>query len=267
MRLLLTRPEADAQRTAAALRALGHEAIIAPLLSIAVTADAEIGSGPWAAILITSANAAHAIATHTAVRQFQALPVFTVGQRSAQAMAAAGFADVSSAEGGVAELAHLAAARVKPGASLLYLAGEDRSGDLAGDLRARGFAVQTASHLSRRGCRNACRASQPKPWQAASTACCISRAAAPRPMSEQRAAPTCSRRRPKACPVLHFSPGGRAAVARRRDRHPGRRRAVRGRIDRAYRRGMMCCRHLCPVLCPERLGRFDGLDNLALGIR
>ena len=74
MRLLLTRPEADAQRTAQALRALGHEAIIAPLLRIAVTANAEIGSGPWAAILITSANAAHAIATHTAVTQFQALP-------------------------------------------------------------------------------------------------------------------------------------------------------------------------------------------------
>ena len=144
MRLLLTRPEADAERTAKALRVLGHEAIIAPLLRIAVTANAEIGSGPWAAILITSANAAHAIATHTAVTQFRALPVFTVGQRSAQAMAAAGFADVSSADGGVAELAHLAAARVNPGASLLYLAGEDRSGDLAGDLGARGFDVQTA---------------------------------------------------------------------------------------------------------------------------
>ena len=144
MRLLLTRPEADAERTAKALRVLGHEAIIAPLLRIAVTANAEIGSGPWAAILITSANAANAIATHTAVTQFQAVPVFTVGQRSAQAMAAAGFADVSSADGGVAELAHLAAARVNPGASLLYLAGEDRSGDLAGDLGARGFDVQTA---------------------------------------------------------------------------------------------------------------------------
>ena len=143
MRLLLTRPESDAQRTAASLRALGHETVIAPLLRIAVTADAEIGPGPWAAILITSVNAARAIATRTAVTQFHALPVFTVGQRSAQAMTAAGFADVSSADGGVAELAHLAAARVEPGASLLYLAGEDRSGDLAGDLGARGFAVQT----------------------------------------------------------------------------------------------------------------------------
>jgi uroporphyrinogen-III synthase len=145
VRLLLTRPETDAQRTAAALRTLGHEAIVAPLLQIAILANTGIGPGLWAAILITSANAARAIATHTtAVTQFHALPVFTVGQRSAQAMAAAGFADVSSADGGVAELAHLVAARVAPGASLLYLAGEDRSGDLAGDLGARGFAVQTA---------------------------------------------------------------------------------------------------------------------------
>ncbi len=266
MRLLLTRPEADAQRTAAALRALGHEAIIAPLLSIAVTADAEIGSGPWAAILITSANAAHAIATHTAVRQFQALPVFTVGQRSAQAMAAAGFADVSSAEGGVAELARLAAARVEPGASLLYIAGEDRSGDLAGDLRARGFAVQTAIIY------RAAAAAMPAARRSRGLGKRHRRRAAflapqRRGLCRSSARHRHARGRPKACPVLHFSRGGRAAVARRRDRHPGRRRAVRGCINRAYCRDVMCCRHLCPVLCPERLGRFDGLDNLALGIR
>ena len=67
MRLLLTRPEPDAQRTAAALRAQGHDVIIAPLLRIEPAADAEIGAGPWAAILITSANAAHAVATHARV--------------------------------------------------------------------------------------------------------------------------------------------------------------------------------------------------------
>jgi len=144
VRLLVTRPKIDAEHTAAALRSLGHEAIIAPLLHITVAADARIGSGPWAAIVITSANAAHAIAVHPDLTQLRALPVFTVGRRSAQAIIAAGFADVSNADGGVTELSNLAAARVRPGASLLYLAGEDRAGDLAGDLRTRGFAVQTA---------------------------------------------------------------------------------------------------------------------------
>ena len=143
MRLLLTRPDPDAQRTAAALRAQGHDVVAAPLLRIEPAADAPIGEGPWAAILITSANAARVISTHARVMPLRALPVFAVGRRSAQAMGAAGFADVTSADGDASDLARLVAARLQPAAPLLYLAGEDRSGDLAGDLRARGFAVET----------------------------------------------------------------------------------------------------------------------------
>ena len=145
MRLLLTRPEPDAQRTAAALRAQGHDVIAAPVLRIVPAADAQIGAGPWAAILITSANAAHAVAAHARGTPLRALPVFAVGRRSAEAMAAAGFADVTSADGNVTDLARLVAARMQPAAPLLYLAGEDRSGDLAGDLRAHGFAVETVA--------------------------------------------------------------------------------------------------------------------------
>ena len=143
MRLLLTRPEPDAQRTAAALRTQGHDVMSAPLLRIEPAADAQIGEGPWAAVLITSANAAHAVAAHARVAPLRALPVFAVGRRSAEAMGAAGFADVTSADGNVSDLARLVAARMQPAAPLLYLAGEDRSGDLAGDLRGRGFAVET----------------------------------------------------------------------------------------------------------------------------
>ena len=144
MRLLLTRPDPDAQRTATALRAQGHDVVTAPLLRIEPAANAEIGAGPWAAILITSANAAHAVTAHARLTPLRALPVFAVGRRSADAMGAAGFADVASADGNVSDLARLVAARMQPAAPLLYLAGEDRAGDLAGDLRARGFAVETA---------------------------------------------------------------------------------------------------------------------------
>lgn len=143
MRLLLTRPEPDAKRTAAALQARGHEVIIAPLLRIEAITDAEIGAGPWAAILITSANAAPAIAAHKRYAELRGLPVFAVGERSAQAMRDAGFAQVSSAGGDVHDLVHLVAQRVKPGASLLYLAGAERAGDLAGELGAQNFAVHT----------------------------------------------------------------------------------------------------------------------------
>jgi uroporphyrinogen-III synthase len=143
VRLLLTRPEPDAQRTAAALRAQGHDVVVAPLLRIEPAPDATIGAGPWAAVLITSANAAHAISAHARATPLRALPVFAVGRHSAEAMTAAGFADVTSADGNVSDLARLVAARLQPTAPLLYLAGVDRSGDLAGDLRARGFAIET----------------------------------------------------------------------------------------------------------------------------
>lgn len=142
MRLLVTRPKAAAERTAAALRARGHTVVVAPLLQIEAVADAKIGAGPWAAILVTSANAA-AITAHKRFTQLRALPVFAVGERSAAAMRAVGFADVTSADGDVNDLVRLVAERIKRRASLLYLAGADRSGDLAGSLCARGFAVGT----------------------------------------------------------------------------------------------------------------------------
>jgi uroporphyrinogen-III synthase len=144
VRFLITRPEPDAQRTAAALRARGHHAVIAPLLRVEAISDAPIGAGPWSAIIITSANTAHAIAAHGRHKELCEVPVFAVGERSAEAMRGAGFADVTSADGGVSDLVRLAARHAKPGAHLLYLAGEDRAGDLAGDLRARGFAVDAA---------------------------------------------------------------------------------------------------------------------------
>ena len=145
MRLLVTRPEPDAERTAAALRARGHTVVVAPLLRIEAVEAAEIGGGPWAAILVTSANAASAVAQHVRFEELRSLPVFAVGERSAQAMRAGGFADVSSADGKVDDLVGLVAQRIKPGAQLLYLAGADRSGDLAGALDAQNFTVRTVA--------------------------------------------------------------------------------------------------------------------------
>jgi uroporphyrinogen-III synthase len=143
VRLLVTRPERDGERTAALLRARGHEVIIAPLLRIDPVADADIGGGPWAAILVTSANAAGAIAGHTRFAELKSLPVLAVGERSAQAMRDVGFADVVSADGAGGDLTRLAAARLKQGVPLLYLAGADRSGDIAGDLGAQNYVVRT----------------------------------------------------------------------------------------------------------------------------
>ncbi len=144
MRLLLTRPEPDAQRTAAALRARGHEAVIAPLLRIEAQIDVQIGDGPWGAILVTSANAGPAVAFHERAAQLRTVPVFAVGRRSAQTMTAAGFSDVKHSDGDVSDLVAFVNAQLTPATPLLYLAGEERSGDLAGELRGHGFGVETA---------------------------------------------------------------------------------------------------------------------------
>src|SRR5882724_13653847 len=143
MRLLVTRPEPDNARTAAALRAKGHEVVLAPLFHIEAVAGADLGAPPWAAILLTSANGARAVADHPRRSELIALPVLAVGRSSADAARAAGFADVTSADGDVGDLARLAAARFAGSQSpLLYAAGEDRSGDLAGALSAKGITVR-----------------------------------------------------------------------------------------------------------------------------
>jgi uroporphyrinogen-III synthase len=141
VRLLLTRPQPDAARTAVTLRALGHEPIVAPLIGIEVVSEVDPDGGPWAAILLTSANALWAIAGFAWRDDWRDLPVFAVGDRTAQAVREAGFTAVTSAGGNVNDLAALVAAHLNPPARLLYLTGEDRSGDLADALRARGFVV------------------------------------------------------------------------------------------------------------------------------
>jgi uroporphyrinogen-III synthase len=150
MRLLVTRPEPDAARTAAALRARGHDVMLAPLLSIEPDAEADLGPGPWDGVLITSANAVRAIAAHPRKAELLGLPLFAVGRRSADAARAMGFAEVVSADGDAADLARLVAARdrtpqaaVQVRLPLLHLAGEDRAADLGDMLAAHGIATRT----------------------------------------------------------------------------------------------------------------------------
>lgn len=144
VRLLLTRPQPDAERTAAALRARGHDVLTMPLMRIEPIADADIGAGPWGAVIATSANACRVIAAHKNIAALRGLPLFAVGRRTAQAAEAAGFSAVISADGALDALAALVIGRITDKSlPLLYLAGADRAGDLAGALAARGLRVHT----------------------------------------------------------------------------------------------------------------------------
>jgi uroporphyrinogen-III synthase len=141
MRLVLTRPQDDSERSATALRARGHDVLIAPLMRVE-TIEADIRPY-WGAIIVTSANAAAAIATHPVRDALVKLPLYAVGRRSADAARAAGFTNVTSAGGDLRDLLRIISAR-RPDARapLLYLAGEDRAGDLIGDLAVHGIAAE-----------------------------------------------------------------------------------------------------------------------------
>jgi uroporphyrinogen-III synthase len=142
VRLLVTRPDPDGARTAALLRGRGHDVLHQALLRIEPMADAALGAGPWAAVLFTSANAVRAVAGHRRFNELAGLPAYAVGQRTQAAAVAAGFARVVSADGHVKALTALVASNLHPAnRPLLYCAGEDRAGDLAGALRAHGRPV------------------------------------------------------------------------------------------------------------------------------
>jgi uroporphyrinogen-III synthase len=158
----VTRPEPDAARTAASLRARGHDVVLAPLLRIEFV-DFKLPDEPWSAVVMTSANAARAVAEHPRRAALIAGEAFTVGRHTAEAARAAGFRTVHSADGDKADLADvLRERRGEPVGPLLYLAGEDRAGDLAaGDapvvtvvtyraVKAEHFAPEIAAALVRR---------------------------------------------------------------------------------------------------------------------
>ncbi|HYZ48245.1 MAG TPA: uroporphyrinogen-III synthase [Sphingomonas sp.] len=118
--LLVLRPQPGADATAARARALGLEAIVAPLFRIAPRAWT-LPDGSFDALLVTSANAARMLDD----RLDRATPVYAVGEATRAALEAAGFMQVIAGKAGAAEIVRRAAA---DGVStLLHLAGEDRT--------------------------------------------------------------------------------------------------------------------------------------------
>jgi uroporphyrinogen-III synthase len=142
MRVLVTRPQPDAARTAALVRELGHDAIVDSLLSIAPLTVTGIPKGPFAALAVTSANAARAAAANVALDFARGIPTFTVGGHTAEAARAAGFKKVVSADGDASALARLLQNQLGRGTRVLHLAGEDRARDLSGLLSNSGIAVE-----------------------------------------------------------------------------------------------------------------------------
>ena len=142
---LITRTQPGAQVTAAGVSALGYEPIIVPAAIITPT-HAAIDVVGVQALLMTSAAAARCAKVDS---QIVTLPVYAVGDATAQAATEAGFVNVISAGGDGATLAVLAADRMKTVAgALLHIRGQEVAGDVTGMLDACGFETRAVEVYS-----------------------------------------------------------------------------------------------------------------------
>ncbi len=125
LRVLVTRPEPGAGRTAKALEALGHRPVVLPLtetrpLAVPVrTLPAHID-----AVAVTSANALRHAAP-ALIERLAALPCHAVGARTAAAAGAAGFLNVEEGPGEAQALAARMATGLA-GKAVVYLCGRAR---------------------------------------------------------------------------------------------------------------------------------------------
>jgi uroporphyrinogen-III synthase len=148
MAVLVTRPHPDGEITAANLRAKGFEVLLAPMLRFEPAAFHDEADAQYGAVIVTSANALRGIESQLRGNPLLKLPLFAVGEHTANAARNIGFDHVISAQGDAAGLresvlASVKARVLKKASPLLYLAGADLARDLAGELGERGFTVVT----------------------------------------------------------------------------------------------------------------------------
>ncbi len=118
MAVLVTRPHPDNETTAATLRARGFEVLLAPMLRFESLAFPGDPDADYAAIIVTSANALRGFESHPEARRLLTLPLFAVGEHTADAARRVGFGTVSASKGGVNGLRDEVIARAKAGNSI-----------------------------------------------------------------------------------------------------------------------------------------------------
>jgi uroporphyrinogen-III synthase len=140
MRVLVTRPKTAAERTAAHLRAAGHVAIIAPLLDYGATGETW-PNGLFDGLIATSAAAFTTQGAATPCPEVRRLlPLFLVGEQTADAARNAGFDGAAT----VCPDSQALLATLWPRVHrhrLLYVAGRDRKPHVE-------TALREARHLS-----------------------------------------------------------------------------------------------------------------------
>ena len=151
MKVLVTRAEKAAQRTADRLREAGHDPVLLPLLQYRDTGTA-LPEGQFDALVFTSTAAIGIFATRMTgdktLAALTRLPVFCVGEATATAARITGFDKTQAGPGTASELVDFIATHLPTGSSgkngpprLLYLAPADRAFDLTAAASERGIGI------------------------------------------------------------------------------------------------------------------------------
>lgn len=125
LRVLVTRPEPGASRTARRLQDMGFQPVVLPLTeTVALPADAGLIPGDAVAVAVTSANAVRH-ASKEVIAALATLPCHAVGARTAEAARKMGFSSVVEGSGDAEALAADLAAAFH-GKTIVYLCGRVR---------------------------------------------------------------------------------------------------------------------------------------------
>lgn len=133
--LWVSRTSPDNEETANALRMAGYNAVAVPVLRVEGLSTKALADQPDA-IVFTSMNG---VRHHFLSQVSLDIPVFAVGDRTAQSAVEAGFTQVFSAAGNVSDLERLIVESLPPGSRLLHLSARRPAGDLTGNLHRRGY--------------------------------------------------------------------------------------------------------------------------------
>jgi uroporphyrinogen-III synthase len=139
-RVWITRAQPGAAATAARVHARGFTPVTAPVLEVWPMMDAVIDLAGVDALAFTSAAGVSAFAALTQVRDRK---VFTVGDATAGAARAAGFAEVRSAKGDAQALSRLIADASPRPVLVLNPTAAEPAADLAALLAAHGLAARS----------------------------------------------------------------------------------------------------------------------------
>lgn len=143
MRLLVTRPQPDADTQLETLKTLGHEGVASPLMEVEFLDFSPLPISGAQALVATSRNALRGLAKSDELEAALVKKIYAVGSATAALAREIGFSKIRQGLGTGRDLLPLIVAECTPGdGTLIHLAGTRLAFDLKKALEDKGFEVE-----------------------------------------------------------------------------------------------------------------------------